>query len=95
MKCNQDHLDDISMGFIMLFFLNIIFYITHIFPLFVYFMCSLQECISDYREVLLSGKMNVTTEVIPGTGGLRPVLSPDCWPTFTEMVCRIYIHVVY
>ncbi|XP_067262348.1 integrin alpha-X-like isoform X8 [Chanodichthys erythropterus] len=45
-----------------------------------------QECISDYHEVLLSGKMNLTTEVIPGTGGLRPVLSPDCWPMFTEMV---------
>ncbi|XP_067262341.1 integrin alpha-M-like isoform X2 [Chanodichthys erythropterus] len=44
------------------------------------------ECISDYHEVLLSGKMNLTTEVIPGTGGLRPVLSPDCWPMFTEMV---------
>ncbi|XP_051749706.1 integrin alpha-X-like isoform X4 [Ctenopharyngodon idella] len=44
------------------------------------------ECISDYHEVLLSGKMNVTTEVIPGTRGLRPVLSPDCWPMFTEMV---------
>uniref|UniRef100_A0A671RAD4 Integrin alpha-X-like n=1 Tax=Sinocyclocheilus anshuiensis TaxID=1608454 RepID=A0A671RAD4_9TELE len=44
------------------------------------------SCISDYHEVPLSGRMKVTTEVIPGTGGLRPVLSPDCWPAFTEMV---------
>ncbi|XP_058631557.1 integrin alpha-X-like [Onychostoma macrolepis] len=47
---------------------------------------SIPECISDYSEVPLSGKMKVTTEVIPGTEGLRPVLSPDCWPVFTEMV---------
>ncbi|XP_016305110.1 integrin alpha-M-like isoform X3 [Sinocyclocheilus anshuiensis] len=47
---------------------------------------SIPECISDYHEVPLSGRMKVTTEVIPGTGGLRPVLSPDCWPAFTEMV---------
>uniref|UniRef100_A0A672T6T7 Integrin alpha-X-like n=1 Tax=Sinocyclocheilus grahami TaxID=75366 RepID=A0A672T6T7_SINGR len=47
---------------------------------------SIPECISDYHEVPLSGRMKVTTEVIPGTGGLRPVLSPDCWPAFTDMV---------
>uniref|UniRef100_A0A8C1EQM1 VWFA domain-containing protein n=1 Tax=Cyprinus carpio carpio TaxID=630221 RepID=A0A8C1EQM1_CYPCA len=47
---------------------------------------SIPECISDYHEVPLTGKMKVTTEVIPGTGGLSPVLSPDCWPGFTEMV---------
>uniref|UniRef100_A0A672T6T2 Integrin alpha-X-like n=1 Tax=Sinocyclocheilus grahami TaxID=75366 RepID=A0A672T6T2_SINGR len=42
------------------------------------------ECISDYHEVPLSGRMKVTTEVIPGTGGLRPVLSPDSsYPTVT------------
>lgn len=44
------------------------------------------ECISDYHEVPLSGTLNVTGEIIPETGGLRPVLSPDCHPTFTEMV---------
>lgn len=60
-----------------------------IFPFCVYVVCPLQECISDYHEVPLSGKMKVTTEVIPGTEGLRPVLSPDCWPAFTEMVCGI------
>ncbi|KAL1274412.1 hypothetical protein QQF64_027226 [Cirrhinus molitorella] len=47
---------------------------------------SIPECISDYHEVPLSVKMKVTTEVIPGTKGLKPVLSPDCWPGFTEMV---------
>ncbi|XP_043096562.1 integrin alpha-X-like isoform X2 [Puntigrus tetrazona] len=47
---------------------------------------SVQECISDYHEVPLTVKMKVTTEVIPGTEGLRPVLSPDCCPAFTEMV---------
>ncbi|XP_057176160.1 integrin alpha-X-like isoform X1 [Triplophysa rosa] len=44
------------------------------------------ECISDYHEVPLSGRLNVTGAIIPETGGLRPVLSPDCHPTFTEMV---------
>ncbi|XP_052447352.1 integrin alpha-X isoform X3 [Carassius gibelio] len=47
---------------------------------------SIPECITDYHEVPLSGKMKVKTEAIPGTGGLRPVLSPDCWPAFKEMV---------
>ncbi|XP_051512725.1 integrin alpha-M-like isoform X2 [Myxocyprinus asiaticus] len=47
---------------------------------------SIPECISDYHEVPLSIRMNVTGKLIPGTGGLRPVLSPDCHPTFTGMV---------
>ncbi|RXN21992.1 integrin alpha-X-like protein [Labeo rohita] len=52
------------------------------------------ECISDYHEVPLSGKMKVTTEVIPGTGGLRPVLSPDCWPAFTKMGSGLHVRIM-
>ncbi|XP_056601459.1 integrin alpha-X-like isoform X2 [Triplophysa dalaica] len=44
------------------------------------------ECISNYQEVPLSGRLRVTGEIIPETGGLRPVLSPDCNTSFTEMV---------
>ncbi|XP_051541938.1 integrin alpha-X-like isoform X2 [Myxocyprinus asiaticus] len=60
--------------------------LTSISPVCTTLSISIPECISDYHEVPLSIRMNFTGEVIPGTGGLRPVLSPDCHPTYTEMV---------
>ncbi|XP_062342329.1 integrin alpha-X-like [Osmerus eperlanus] len=47
---------------------------------------SIPGCISDYRPVLLSGRLAVEGQEVPDTGGLRSVLSPDSPTSFTHMV---------
>ncbi|XP_046876133.1 integrin alpha-X-like isoform X2 [Hypomesus transpacificus] len=47
---------------------------------------SIPGCISDYRPVLLSGRLSVEGQEVPDTGGLRSVLSPDSPTSFTHMV---------
>uniref|UniRef100_A0A8C8CI99 VWFA domain-containing protein n=1 Tax=Oncorhynchus tshawytscha TaxID=74940 RepID=A0A8C8CI99_ONCTS len=53
------------------------------------FSLSIPECISDYREVPLSVQMAVEGLEVPGTGGLKSVLSPDNPTSFIllEKVC--------
>ncbi|KAI1903311.1 hypothetical protein AGOR_G00025900 [Albula goreensis] len=43
-------------------------------------------CITDYRAVPLSGQLSVQGLEIEGTGGLRPVMSPDCPSSFSHLI---------
>ncbi|CAB1315795.1 unnamed protein product, partial [Coregonus sp. 'balchen'] len=47
---------------------------------------NMTECISDYREVPLSVQMAVEGLEVPGTGGLKSVLSPDNPTSFAHMI---------
>ncbi|XP_071193519.1 integrin alpha-X-like isoform X2 [Salvelinus alpinus] len=50
------------------------------------FSLSVPDCISDYREVPLSVQLAVEGLEVPGTGGLKSVLSPDNPTSFAHMI---------
>lgn len=50
-----------------------------------------QTCISDYHAVPLSGQLSVEGLEIPGTDGLKSVLSPDNPTSFAHMVSSMCV----